>query len=343
MVGAVVVRDGVVLGEGFHTRAGALHAEREALAACAGADTAGATMYVSLEPCCHHGRTPPCTDAIVAAGLARVVIASDDPTVKASGRGPGILRDEGVTVDVCAGGPAAAARLLNQPFRKHAKTGLPLVVWKAAMTPDGKVATGRGHSKWISNDWSRARAHRWRAEADAVACGIGTALADAPLLTARIEGVHRQPSRVVFDSEARLPLSSKLVQTAREIPLYVICSRAAKRTATEALAAAGAEVVVVRGDTESARVADALQELGQRDIQSVLLEGGPHLSGAFFDAGQVDEARVFVAPLLAGGSRARVALEGSGVETIGAAPRALAQTVETIDGDVLIQARFKEW
>src|SRR4051794_536911 len=342
LVGAVIVKNGRTIGEGFHHAAGQPHAEREALSACS-EDPAGATMYVSLEPCAHHGRTPPCTDAIVAAGIARVVIASDDPSVKASGRGLGILRDEGVEVAVMNGNAGDAARLLNQPFRKHAKTGRPLVVWKAAMTLDGKVATGRGDSKWISSDASRARSHRWRAEVDAVACGIGTALADDPLLTARVEGVSRQPARVVFDSEARLPLTSKLVQTAREIPLYVVCTRAAKRTATEALAAAGAEVVVVRGDTDAARVADALRELGARDIQSILLEGGPHLSGSFFDASQVDEARVFVAPLLTGGSRSRGALEGQGVETIGAAPRALAQTVETIDGDVLIQARFKEW
>src|SRR4051812_32985153 len=342
LVGAVIVKNGRTIGEGFHHAAGEPHAEREALASCS-EDPAGATMYVSLEPCAHHGRTPPCTDAIVDAGIARVVIASDDPTGKANGRGLGILRDEGVEVEVRAGDAGDAAKLLNQPFRKHAKTGLPHVVWKAAMTLDGKVATGRGDSKWISGDASRARAHRWRAEADAVACGIGTALADDPLLTARVEGVYRQPARVVFDSEARLPLSSKLVQTAREIPLYVIVSRAAKRTATEALAAAGAEVVVVRGDTDKARITDALHELGARDIQSVLLEGGPHLAGSFFDASEVDEARVFVAPLLAGGTRSRPALEGQGVELIGDAPRALSQDVETIDGDVLIQARFQEW
>src|SRR4051794_13385359 len=336
LVGAVVVKNGRTIGEGFHHAAGQPHAEREALSACS-EDPAGATMYVSLEPCAHHGRTPPCTDAIVAAGIARVVIASDDPSVKASGRGLGILRDEGVEVAVMNGNAGDAARLLNQPFRKHAKTGHPLVVWKAAMTLDGKVATGRGDSKWISSDASRARSHRWRAEVDAVACGIGTALADDPLLTARVEGVSRQPARVVFDSEARLPLTSKLVQTAPEIPLYVICSRAAGRTATEALTAAGAEVVVVRGDTDAARVADGLRELGERDIQSLLLEGGPHLAGSFFDASEVDEARVFVAPILAGGSRSRPALEGQGVELIGDAPRAISQTVETIDGDVLIQ------
>jgi diaminohydroxyphosphoribosylaminopyrimidine deaminase/5-amino-6-(5-phosphoribosylamino)uracil reductase len=248
-----------------------------------------------------------------------------------------------VAVDVVNGEVAAAARLLNQPFRKHAKTGHPLVVWKAAMTLDGRVATARGDSKWISGEASRARGHRWRAECDAVAVGIGTALADDPLLTARVEGVERQPQRVVFDSEARLPLTSRLVQTAREAPVIVVCSRAAKRTATEALAAAGVEMIVVRGDTEGARVSAALTELGQRDVQSLLLEGGPHLAGAFMDAGELDEARVFVAPLLAGGSDSRVALEGEGVALIGDAPRALAQTVETIDGDVLIQARFREW
>jgi diaminohydroxyphosphoribosylaminopyrimidine deaminase/5-amino-6-(5-phosphoribosylamino)uracil reductase len=342
LVGAVVVKNGRTIGEGFHHAAGRPHAEREALAACA-ESPAGATMYVSLEPCAHHGRTPPCTDAIVEAGIARVVIASDDPSNKAAGRGLGILRDEGVAVDVFNGSVGDAARLLNQPFRKHAKTGRPLVIWKAAMTLDGKVATGRGDSKWISSDDSRAVAHRWRAECDAVACGIGTALADDPLLTSRIDGVARQPARVVFDSEARLPLSSKLVQTARSIPLYVLVSRGAKRTATEALAAAGAEVVVVRGDTDAARVADGLQQLGERDIQSVLLEGGPYLAGSFFDASQVDEARVFVAPILTGGARSRGALEGQGVELIDDAPRALSQTVETIGGDVLIQARFKDW
>jgi diaminohydroxyphosphoribosylaminopyrimidine deaminase/5-amino-6-(5-phosphoribosylamino)uracil reductase len=342
LVGAVVVKNGRTIGEGFHHAAGRPHAEREALAACR-EDPAGATMYVSLEPCCHHGRTPPCTEAIVAAGIARVVIASDDPTGKASGRGLGILRDEGVAVDVVNGEVSNAACLINQPFRKHAKTGRPLVTWKAAMTLDGRVATARGDSKWISGEASRARAHRWRAECDAVAIGIGTALADDPLLTARVEGVERQPRRVVFDSEARLPLTSQLVRTAREVPLIVVCSRAANRTATETLAAAGVEVIVVRGDTEGARVSAALAELGQRDVQSLMLEGGPHLAGAFMDAGELDEARVFVAPLLAGGSDSRVALEGEGVALIGDAPRALAQTVETIDGDVLIQARFREW
>jgi diaminohydroxyphosphoribosylaminopyrimidine deaminase/5-amino-6-(5-phosphoribosylamino)uracil reductase len=342
LVGAVIVKNGRTIGEGHHTAAGAPHAEREALAACS-EDPAGATMYVSLEPCAHHGRTPPCTDAIVQARIARVVVASDDPSDKANGRGLGILRDEGIQVDVCNGDCSKQARLINQPFRKHAKTGRPLVVWKAAMTLDGKVATSRGDSKWISGDTSRARAHRWRAECDAVAVGIGTAMSDDPQLTARVEGVYRQPRRVVFDAEARLPLNSILVQSARDTQVTVICSRAASRTAVTGLEAAGVEVLMVKGDTEPARVAAGLFELGELDVQSVLLEGGPHLAGAFMDAGEIDEARVFIAPLLAGGSRARGALDGQGVEWIGEARKALSHTVEQIDDDVLLSARFTEW
>jgi diaminohydroxyphosphoribosylaminopyrimidine deaminase/5-amino-6-(5-phosphoribosylamino)uracil reductase len=343
LVGAVIVKGGRTIGEGFHSAAGAPHAELEALAAC-DEDPAGSTMYVSLEPCAHHGRTPPCTEAIIRAGIARVVVASEDPSPKANGRGLGILRDEGIKVDMCNGRCNGEARLINQPFRKHAKTGRPLVVWKVAMTLDGRVATSRGDSKWISGESSRARAHRWRAECDAVAVGIGTAMSDDPQLTARIEGVYRQPRRVVFDAEARLPANSALVRSASDVlPVTVICSRAASRTSVTALETAGVEVLTVRGDTEPARIAAGLQELGEREVQSVLLEGGPHLAGAFMDAGEIDEARVFMAPLLVGGSRSRGALDGQGVEMIAEARHALATTVEQIDGDVLVSARFTEW
>jgi diaminohydroxyphosphoribosylaminopyrimidine deaminase/5-amino-6-(5-phosphoribosylamino)uracil reductase len=342
LVGAVIVKNGKTIGEGYHEGAGQPHAERMALAACS-ADPMGATMYVSLEPCAHHGRTPPCTDAIVEAKLARVVVASDDPSAKAAGRGLGILRDEGITVDVANGDVAEAARLLNQPFRKHARTGRPLVLLKYAMTLDGKVATRTGDSKWISNEHSRARAHRWRAESDAVAVGIGTALADDPLLTARVEGVPRQPRRVVFDAEARLPLDSQLVQTARETPVILVCSRAASRTRVQGLESCGVEVVTASGENESARVQAALAELGARDVQQLLVEGGPHLAGAFLDAGEVDEMRVFVAPVIAGGRQAKPAVEGEGAETIAQAAHALQTTVERIEDDVLITARLRDW
>ena len=342
LVGAVIVKGGRSIGEGFHAAAGEPHAEREALAACS-EDPSGATLYVSLEPCCHHGRTPPCTDAIVEAGIARVVAASDDPSEKASGRGLGMLRDEGVQVDLLDGELAQAARLLNQPFRKHARTGRPLVVLKSAMTLDGKVATRSGDSQWISSELSRARVHRWRAESDAVAVGLGTALADDPQLTARVEAVAAQPRRVVFDSEARLPVDSKLVRGVAEAPLTVVVSRAASRTAVQGLEAAGCDVVLASGGNEPARVASALGELGALGIQSLLLEGGPRLAGSFLEAGEVDEARFFVAPLLAGGREARTAVEGTGVEQIAGAERAIALDVERIEDDVLISARFREW
>ena len=342
LVGAVIVKSGRVIGEGITQPPGEAHAERMAIGDCA-EDPAGATMYVSLEPCCHHGRTPPCTDAIVEAGIARVVIASDDPTPKAAGRGPGILRDEGLDVSFVDGEIAEAARLLNQPFRKHARTGRPLVVFKSAMTLDGKVASRTGDSQWISGDASRARAHRWRAESDAVAVGIGTALIDDPRLTARIEGVARQPRRVVFDSEARLPLDSQLVKGVADVPLTVVCSRAAKRTALQSLENAGVDVIVATGENESARVADALHELGQRDVQSLLLEGGPHLAGAFLEADEIDEARMFLAPLLLGGTKAKTAVEGMGIGEIAAARRPTSVETERIDDDVLIIARFRDW
>ena len=342
IVGAVVVKDGRVIGEGITQPPGQDHAETIALADCYGNAT-GATMYVSLEPCCHHGRTPPCTEAILTAGIARVVIASDDPTPKAAGRGPGILRDEGVRVDFVDGEIAELARMLNQPFRKHARTGRPLVVFKSAMTLDGKVATRTGDSQWISGEASRARAHRWRAESDAVAVGIGTALVDDPRLTARIEGVARQPRRVVFDSEARLPLDSQLVREIVEVPLIVVCSRAAARVSVQALEAAGVDVIVATGENEAARVEHALDELGARDIQSLLLEGGPHLAGAFLEAGEIDEARTFLAPIMLGGAKAKTAVEGIGLDEIAGAPRALAIEAERIEDDVLIVARFKEW
>jgi diaminohydroxyphosphoribosylaminopyrimidine deaminase/5-amino-6-(5-phosphoribosylamino)uracil reductase len=344
IVGAVVARDGEILGEGWHAEYGGPHAEVNALAACGEADLTGATMYISLEPCCHEGKTPPCTDAILRAGLKRIMVASDDPTEKASGRGLGILRDEGVEVVMADGDLAARARLLNQGFRKHARTGRPWVLFKSAMTLDGKVATQAGDSQWISSDGSRERAHHWRASLDAVAVGIGTALADDPQLTSRIEGVDvRQPRRVVFDSTARLPLDSQLVRMAPEIPLSVVVSRAAPRQQVDGLEMAGADVIVATGQHEPARDCSAQDQLGDRDVSTVLLEGGPHLAGAFLDAGEIDEVRLFLAPMLLGGRSARDPLEGEGVERIAEAIRALTLECERSAEDILITARLREW
>jgi len=343
IVGAVVVREDEVVGEGWHDEFGGPHAEVAAIRACGDADLRGATIYVSMEPCCHHGKTPPCTEAILEAGLKRVVVASDDPSEKASGRGLGILRDEGVEIDVAGGELAARARLLNQAFRKHARTARPWILFKSAMTLDGKVATRTGDSKWISSEASRARAHEWRATVDGVAVGIGTALADDPQLTARVGGVTRQPRRIVFDSTGRLPLDSQLVTMAPEVPLTVVVSRAAPRSATSGLETAGVDVVVATGGNEPARVRSALAQLGERDVAAILLEGGPHLAGAFFDAGEIDEIRLFLAPVVLGGRSARDPLEGEGVEQISEALRALTLDCERVAEDVLITARLKEW
>ena len=347
VVGAVVARDGRILGEGWHEAYGAAHAEVNAIEACGLEDLSEATLYVSLEPCCHEGKTPPCTDAILQAGLRRVVVGSDDPTEKASGRGLGMLRDEGVDVIVADGELAERARLLNQAFRKHARTGRPWVLFKSAMTLDGKVATRTGDSKWISGERSRGLAHRWRASVDAVVVGIGTALADDPQLTARPDGppaeLARQPRRVVFDTLARLPPGSQLVAAAGDVPLTVVASRAAARADTDALEAAGAQVLVATGENEPARVRSALDQLGALGVASVLLEGGPHLAGAFLDADEIDEIRLFLAPLLLGGSSARDPLEGQGVERISEALHALTFDSERIGEDLLISARLREW
>jgi diaminohydroxyphosphoribosylaminopyrimidine deaminase/5-amino-6-(5-phosphoribosylamino)uracil reductase len=347
MVGAVITRDDAVLGEGWHERYGGPHAEVNAIAACGGADLEGATLYVSLEPCAHEGKTPPCTDAIVRAGIRRVVVGSDDPSEKASGRGLGVLRDEGVDVVMADGELAGAARLLNQPFRKHARVGRPWVLLKLAMTLDGKVATRAGDSQWISGEDSRLLAHRWRAALDAVIVGIGTALADDPQLTARPEGFpvsgELQPRRVVFDSLARLSPASRLVTGAAETPLTVVVSRAAARADTDALEAAGAQVLVATGENEPARVRSGMDQLGAMGVTSALLEGGPRLAGAFLDAGEIDEVRLFLAPILLGGRTARDPMEGVGVELISEAHRALTLGWERVGEDLLISARLREW
>ena len=334
LVGAVVVRDGEVIGEGFHAELGNLHAERAALADCAarGNDPRGATMYVTLEPCAHEGRQPPCVEALLEAGIERIVIASDDPSEKAAGRGPGILRDGGVAVEFAAGEEASAARLLNQPFRKHARTGLPLVTLKLAMSLDGRTATPAGDSPWISGERSRELVHRWRAESDAIAVGIGTALADDPLLTARTPDA-RQPLRVVFDRRARLPLDSQLLRTLDQAPVLVVVAPEADASA---LRGAGADVLVADG------IEAALAELGRRGVTSLFLEGGPTLATAFQIANQLDEARTFVAPILLGGRQTAASAGGADV-TGPARLDPLSHTVESVGDDVLVTARFREW
>lgn len=344
LVGAVIVSGGEVVAEGWHAQLGGLHAESAAIAAAAerGAELDGATMYVTLEPCAHQGRQPPCVDAIVGAGIGRVVIGCDDPSEKASGRGPGTLRDEGIAVTFVEGAEAAAARLLNQPFRKHARTGQPHVMLKAAMTLDGRTATAAGDSQWISGEVSRQTVHRWRANTDAVAVGLGTAIADAPTLTARGVEAAQQPTRVVFDSRARLPLESRLVETVADAPVLVIAGPEAPAERLEALGGAGVDVAVCAGEGEQ-RIQAGLDELGRRGLTSLMLEGGPTLAGSFMDAGAIDELRLFIAPKLLGGADARPLAGGRGASSLAGAERALAMECEPSGDDLLIRARMREW
>jgi len=350
LVGAVVVREGKVIGEGFHAALGGLHAERAALEDCRarGEDPRGATMYLTLEPCAHQGRQPPCVEAILTAGIGRVVIASDDPSEKAAGRGPGILRDGGVAVETAAGAEAAAARLLNQPFRKHARTGLPHVVLKLAMSLDGQTATAAGDSPWISGERSRELVHRWRGEHDAIAAGIGTVLADDPLLTARAPGA-RQPRRVIFDSTARLPLDSQLVGSLDQSPLTVVAGPEAPPARVAALREIGVEVFLGDSFDPGEQIGTALAMLGRREVTSLFLEGGKTLAGAFAAAGQIDESRTFIAPMLLGPPdpaspssfvNQRVTKdEGIAAQRL----EALTTATEQVGADTLLTARFKEW
>jgi diaminohydroxyphosphoribosylaminopyrimidine deaminase/5-amino-6-(5-phosphoribosylamino)uracil reductase len=343
LVGAVLTRDGRTIGEGFHAAIGGPHAEAEALADCArrGEDARGATAYVTLEPCAHQGRQPPCAPALVDAGVGRVVIASDDPSEHAAGAGPEILREAGIEVAWLNGAEASVARALNQSFRKRARTGIPHVTWKAAASLDGRIATREGDSRWISGEESRTLVHRWRAESDAVAVGIGTALADDPLLTARDVQVSTQPLRLVFDSHARLPLESRLVQTVSEAPLLVATRPDAPADRVAALREAGAEVVAYEGDGPD-YVRAVLAALGGREISSLILEGGARLASSFLDAGEVDELRLFVAQVILGGDGVPLAA-GGGAARVADAVRAVSLESERSGDDILITARLREW
>lgn len=340
LVGAVVLREGRVVAEGWHEGPGLPHAEAMALAA-AGEAARGATVACTLEPCSHHGRTPPCADALVAAGVARVVVGVADPLERDRAGGSEVLRAAGVEVVFADGEDARACAELNAAFFTWAITGTPYVTLKLATSLDGKIATAAGESRWISGPESRALVHRWRADSDAVGVGLGTALADDPSLTARdVEGPVRQPARVVFDSAARLPLKSALVRTARESPVVILAAADAPADRVAALEAAGVDVARLEGGP-ARRVAAGMAALGERGIQSLLVEGGAELAGALIDGVAVDRLAWFLAPMLIGGREAPSALGGSGAATLALAPRLAGLQTERIGDDLLITGRLR--
>ncbi len=335
MVGCVAAHGAEVIGEGWHRHFGGAHAEVEALSV-AGSRAAGATLYVTLEPCCHHGKTPPCTQAVLAAGVTRVVAAMADPFPQVAGGGLEQLRAAGVQVSV--GLLEAEARELNGPYLKLLSKQRPFVLAKWAMTLDGKIASRTGSSRWISSEASRARVHALRGRVDAILIGSRTAAADDPLLTVRPAGL-RTPLRVVLDTQATLATDSQLVKTALETPVLVAVGELAPAERTDRLAASGCEILRLAGGSHAERLQNLLGELGRRRLTNVLAEGGGRLLGALFDQGEIDEWHVFIAPKLIGGASAVSPLAGVGLADMTAAAGLRGVTVEQIGNDIYARGR----
>ena len=337
MVGCVITRDGAIVGEGFHTAYGKSHAEVEAIQA-AGTTAKGGSLYVNLEPCCHQGKTPPCTRAIMAAGLKRVIVGNEDPFDQVAGGGLAELRAAGI--DVVTGIAASAARKLNAPYFHRLATGRPWVIAKWAMTLDGKIATGTGESRWISSEPSREIVHRLRGRVDAVIIGSRTALADDPLLTARPTG-PRLATRIILDSNAALPLESQLAKTAGESPVLVVTGPAATAEATKNLAEKGCEILQLADNDPGVRLQLLLSELGKRGMANLLVEGGSQLLGSFFDQGLINEVHTFIAPILLGGNGLS-AIGGHGVEKMAESWKLEDLQVEQTGGDIYLQGHLPQ-
>jgi diaminohydroxyphosphoribosylaminopyrimidine deaminase/5-amino-6-(5-phosphoribosylamino)uracil reductase len=312
LVGCVIARGAEIIAEGWHRQYGGPHAEVDALA-MAGNRAPGATVYVTLEPCCHFGKTPPCTRALIAAGVGRVVAAMRDPFPAVAGQGEKELAAAGIEVEM--GVLEEEARALNAPYLKLTESGLPWVIAKWAMTLDGKIATRTGESRWISSEASRRVVHDLRGRVDAVIVGSRTAQRDDPLLTARPPGV-RLAARVVVDSQAVLSQNSQLARTAREVPVIVAAAAKAPAENRQQLVSLGCEVLSLSGATHADRLRELLAELGRRRLTNVLVEGGGMLLGTLADLGQIDELHVFIAPRLMGGAEAPSPVAGQGVARV---------------------------
>lgn len=339
MVGCVIARGAEIIGEGWHRRYGEPHAEIEALQ-IAGSRAEGATLYVTLEPCCHHGKTPPCTKALTNAGVRRVVVAHRDPFPQVQGGGIAELHAAGMEVEV--GLLEEESRQLNAPYLKLVQTGRPWMIAKWAMTLDGKIATSTGESRWISSPESRRIVHQLRGRMDAILIGRGTAEQDDPLLTARPPG-PRAALRVVLDSRASLSCDSQLVRTAREVPVLVAVGKDSPPDQRARLESAGCEVFVCddKNGAREERLHAILAELGRRRMTNVLVEGGGRLLGSLLDRREIDEVHVFVAPKLLGGASAPSPIAGRGIADIAAAVTLETPTLRQMGGDAYLIARVR--
>jgi diaminohydroxyphosphoribosylaminopyrimidine deaminase / 5-amino-6-(5-phosphoribosylamino)uracil reductase len=334
MVGAVVVREGRVVGRGFHARAGGPHAEVEALRE-AGERASGGTLYCTLEPCNHHGRTPPCVDAILEAGVRRVVVAVRDPNPRVRGGGMGALEAAGVeTVSGCL---EAEARSQNRVFFFAMQQRRPHVTLKCAMTLDGKIAAVGGDARWITGEAARQQAHRLRGESDAVMVGVGTALADDPALTVRLDPPWpREPFRVVVDSRGRLPVDARLIDAGSASRVIVAVTEQAPIERVTRLESRGVTVLACKSGDAGVDLSDLCARLFGMDVTSILLEGGSQLNGGFLDADLVDRVAVFIAPMLVGGATAPTAVAGHG-RALADALRLSAVTARPVGADWLVE------
>ncbi len=334
MVGAVVVKDNQVVGEGYHMKAGTPHAEVHALQA-AGDAAWGATLYVNLEPCSHYGRTPPCADAIVEAGVKRVIVAGLDPNPRVSGRGLKILQDAGI--ETLTGVLEQEARNLNLAFFKYIQTGIPLVSLKVAMTLDGKIATSTGDSRWISGEASRKHVHQLRNVYDAIMVGIGTVLKDDPMLNTRLEDKDiRDPIRVIIDSKLDLPSSSNIVKTTRQQKTIVFCSQQADSARQEFLEEAGLTVIKMTVNEEKLPLEEVLRVLGEMEIMTLLVEGGGEINGYLIEKNLVDKVYWFIAPKIVGGREAPTPVGGRGITQLKDALPLKSMEIQRFDEDILI-------
>lgn len=337
MVGAVIVKDGEVVGCGWHKRAGTPHAEIHALNQ-AGELAKGATMYVTLEPCCHHGRTGPCSDAIILAGLSRVVVAMTDPNPCVAGCGIARMRQAGITVD--EGLLANEAARLNEVFIKWISTKMPFGVLKAAVTLDGKIATSAGNSKWITGSQARKRGHKLRNMYDAILVGIGTVLADNPQLTTRLPNGGKNPIRIIVDSMARTPITSNVV-TDRQARTIIAVAPDAPTDQVNALKSCGVEILTIPRDEYGLNMRELFKTLGSQNITSVLIEGGASINASVLNAKLIDKVHWFIAPKIIGGTCAPGAVGGQGIADLADAQFIEDIKTEFVGEDILISAYLR--
>lgn len=336
MVGAVIVKEGRILAEGYHEQYGGLHAERQALAACK-ENPAGATMYVTLEPCCHHGKQPPCIEALLEAGIKRVVIGSRDPNPLVAGKGISILKEQGV--EVSQGICEEECDALNEVFFHYIQTGIPFVVMKYAMTLDGKIATHTGESKWITGEEARNHVQQQRHRYRGIMVGVETVLADDPLLTCRLEG-GRNPIRIICDSRLRTPLTSQIVRTAKEVDT-IIATCSADESRKVLYEEVGCRVFTIKDCEGRIDLWELMKKLGREKIDSILLEGGGTLNWSALKSSIVQKVQAYIAPKLFGGKEAKTPIEGKGFSLPTEALRLKNSKILPLGEDILIESEVE--